>query len=155
MENTKPKGVIIFGIILILVSLSQLLWLVNYRYYVYIFHQLPEPLIPLRFLFSNSLRIVGLICGLGILRFKERYRKITLALFWFVIVTVYWKHPYFTFENHLRYMENIYAAYGLSRLMDLKLFAGICTFAACALDIIFASSFIYYFSRPKIKMHFK
>ncbi|MDD2679194.1 MAG: hypothetical protein PHO03_00095 [Candidatus Omnitrophica bacterium] len=155
MENAKPKGVYIFGVMLILVSVVQLAWLANYPYYVYIFRQLPAPLIPLRFLVSNALRIIGLICGIGLLRFKARYRKMTLTLFWFVLITVYWKHPYSAFENHLRHVENISAASGMNTMFDLKLFAAVCTVVAISLDIIFASGFIYYFSRPKIKAYFK
>lgn len=156
--KSKPLGVVIFGVLLIVTSASQMLALVDYPRYTILFNYIPQELLYFRYAVSWVLRILGLASGIGILRFKEIYRKIGLALSGFTIVTIFWKHPYAGFQNHIhdlsqRGLFDWNAVVAASRLPEATLI-GICVVVASLVDLIFAGVFIYYFTRDPIKDRF-
>lgn len=161
MDRHRSKGVTIFGILIIVTSLLQMRTLLNFSYtnYVYTFSTfLPEEIILMRYFASWSLRIVGLVSGIGILFLNNKCRKMALYLFFFTICTIYWKYPYFVFVNQAPYLDQM-----LLPRLRLHLGYGFPTFSSvvggsvvCAriMDILFAGIFIYYFTRPKVKKQF-
>jgi len=155
MPDKKPKGVIIFGVMLAIASLSRLSWIFNYSYYKVIFHQLPDALIPVRYFFTIISKMAGLICGIGILSFKEIYRKLTVWLFTLTFLTTFWRHPYFSVENSVRSIWDIQLAVKFGRLINLASLTKICFVTICFADMLFTVGVIYYLTRPKLRKHFR
>lgn len=161
MKSGRSRGVTIFGILLIVSSLYAMTALLDFEHYKYLFCPLPEGIILLRFFISWTLRISGLICGIGILFLENTARRLALFLFLFTILTVPWKHPYFGFQNHTAYLDRLFRDTGLSSLeiMGAKMptfssLSNISATLARILDSLFAAIFIYYFTRPKVKAQF-
>lgn len=71
----------------------------DYQYYANVFKGLPELLIKFRFAFSISLRLLIVVSGVGVLLRRNFARLLAIIYSLFTIGTVYWKHPYHTFEN--------------------------------------------------------
>lgn len=162
MSNKYPKGITIFGILLIVSSTMHMHTLLDFEHYRYLFHPLPEGIILLRYSISWGMRIIGLISAVGILRLKDIFRKISIYLFIFTILTVNWKHPCFGFQNHAAYLDKFLKDSGLypleiwgTRIPSFSSLANVSALCAQILEVLFAAVFIYYFTRPKIKVRFK
>lgn len=159
MRYRKPKGIIIFGILLIVSSLIHINTLIVARnWYWNNFSYMPPVLILMRFLFSWLQRILGLTAGIGILYQKNWCRLLAISISWFTMFVLYWKHPYRAFLNHMNYLDQhlgyLFKTFGypemsFSSLTVLALIVHYC------LDILFCGSLIYYFTRPQVKKHFK
>jgi hypothetical protein len=151
-------GVILFGVLLILSSLSHINKLVTEkdlyeRYYSY----LPAGLLAARYSFSWFQRIIGILAGVGILARKEMARKLAFFIGGFTILTIYWKHPYEAVQFHTQHLDQ-----SLGHLLSWTgtgvTFSGLTPFVVAALiasDIIFWSIFFYFFTRPSVKCQFK
>jgi hypothetical protein len=146
MNKRPPLGVIIFGLILIISSVDQMIHIPKFDEYGFINHGLNVYVLKLRFIISWALRIIGLISGIGILFLEERVRKLLLALSVFSILTVFFRHTYSSF---VLYTTPIYDQ-GSVKGLSLESFTWIAVFVRCGIEIIFSSSVIYYFTRPKI-----
>ena len=102
MEKKRSKGVTIFGILIIVGSLYQVLGL-RFSDYRFLFQPLPEGVIMLRFSISAILLILGIITGIGLLGLKNIFRKIALFLGFYAIFTNLFEAPFFTFRHLPRY----------------------------------------------------
>jgi len=158
MKNRRPKGVIIFGVLIIVSSLIHIHLLVSqYDWYrENMLTCMPEWLVVVRHCFSLFQRILGLTIAVGILRSKNIFRKLGIALGVFTICTLYWKHPYSAFLRHTNYLDQQFghlltAAPGIT-FSSLALISLIVHYI---LDIAFWGIFIYYFTRPKVKVQFR
>jgi len=136
--------------------------LLNFEHYSYLFYPLPQNIIFLRFFVSWSLRLIGLISGIGILFRKDGFRKSALCIFIFTIFTVSWKHPFSGFQRHAVYLDQLFKDRGLYpfRIAGVEIpsfssLAPVSAMAAQAAEVLFALAFIYYFSRPKVKARFR
>jgi hypothetical protein len=158
----RSKGVTIFGILLIVSSLWELKNLADFNYYLFLFQQLPEQAIRVRYFGSITLRMLGLVSGIGILGLRNIFRKIAISLNWFTILTIYWKHPIYTLRNIYKgYLEQIvnimvFTKYGpnfpIDRIYEKSLLVA-STFLN-VVDLVFAFSLIYFFTRPTVKQQF-
>jgi hypothetical protein len=159
MENKKPVGIKIFGILIILTSLIQIFDLLNFEFYKWLFYPLPEHIIRARYIFSIICRLVGLSAGIGILFHKDLFRKAALLLFSGVLCFAYWKHPYYSVSRTLRTaLEASFKRYNISYAISpsqIKTLSIISMFLLYFIDICFAICLIYYFTRPKIKKWFR
>lgn len=162
MPKKIPFGIKLFGVLLILSSLIQMPGFIDYgRYRHGWFRQLPEGLILLRFLVSWLIRLAGLACGIGILKRKEFFRKAALGLFFFTIITINLKHPYFVFANIFKdatksISDNPAISYSV-KTRSIELLTSLMPITAVIMyvgDILFALCIIYYFTRPKVKQYF-
>ena len=152
------KGVVIFGVLLILSSLSHVSKLVAekqvyYHYYSY----LPPWLTTLRYSFSWFQRIAGILAGAGILARKEIARKLAFAIGWFTVLTVYWKHPYAAVKLHTQYLDQqmgyLLAMPGTHITFTSMTWLSVIALILC--DIIFWAFFFYFFTRPSVKNQFR
>lgn len=152
-------GIILFGTLLIITSFLQLVTLSDLEHYKWLFQQLPQRSIMLRYFFSMLARILGLIAGLGIIYRKDFSRKIALFLSIAVICTVYWKHPLVAVERHSQpIIDAVFEVVGEQRLITphlKKLIAPISMIGLYAIDISFSVALIYYFTRPRVKELFR
>ena len=163
MKRRFPVGIWVFGIILILDSLSQLyLKLLKpgyYSWYSRIFQPLPEQAIFLRYLISILFRMLGLTACIGILLRKEILRKFTLLMCCLTIISAYWKHPFYALDKHSRaIIETISQSTGHHALTSLAYIRVIeISSLAClyALDIGLPALMLYYFTRPYVKERFR
>ena len=158
MKNKRPKGVIIFGILIITSSLIHMHKLVlDYDWNrENMLTCMPEWLVVVRYCFSWFQRILGLTIAIGILRLKNIFRKLGIALGVFTICTLYWKHPYSAFLRHTNYLDQQFghlltAAPGIT-FSSLTLISLIVYYI---LEIVFWGIFIYYFTHPKVKEQFR
>lgn len=159
MRYRKPKGIIIFGILLIVSSLIHIRTLIVARnWYWNNFSYMPPIWILTRFLFSWLQRFLGLTAGIGILYQKNWCRRLAIAISWFTIFVLYWKHPYQAFLNHTRYLDQ-HLDYLLKIIGCPEISFSALTVSAIiahyCLDILFCGSLIYYFTRPQVKNHFR
>ena len=161
-KKERPRGVTIFGILLIATSLMQITeWLMPryFNYYKEIFQPLPEHMIRLRYFISAIRRLSGSVVGIGILCRKDIFRKILLLIAAFTIFTLYWKHPFFAVQNHARNVTS-----HLSKMMGdceyitpstVRLVAIVSLVGLYAMDMAFSVALIYYFTRPRVREWFK
>lgn len=162
MNSKRSIGVTIFAIILISDSLLQMIELLYFQHYKNTFQFLSDEIILFRYFVSWTLRITGLISGIGILFLKNTFRKFGLSLFIFTIITIYWKYPSLAFKNDAVYLDQFLKDYGCYPIV-IKGY-GTLTFSSLAngtaifarvLGVLYAALFIYYFTRPKVKRQFK
>lgn len=159
MSHKKPKGVIVFGMLLVVSSILHISTLIFSRdWYWYNFNYLPPAVLITRYLFSWVQRILGVVSGLGILCLKNFYRRLALAIAWFTIFALPWKHPYRAFLNHAQLLDELlgflFKKAGHSEISFTAL-AVPALITHYVLDIVFCASLIYYFTRPEVKKHFK
>lgn len=125
------------------------------------FQYLPDRIIIVRYFVSIGLRIVGLIAGIGILFRKNLFRRLALALSFFTILTIYWKHPINCFRIIFdRIGQQILATSAIAdqALTVIKLLQSVMWVTLVIVYIIdlgFSICLIYYFTRPKVKEQFR
>ena len=102
-NNQRMPGIDRFAIILFVSSFFQLCILIGYERYKYMFQYLPENIILIRYIGSIFLRVLTVISALGIIYYKNVFRRILICVCIFHIVMVYWVHPYAAFVNFDRY----------------------------------------------------
>lgn len=168
-EQTKPKekkerrplsaGVVIFGVLLILSTLSHMHKLVTEKqWYLDTYSYLPGGLTIVRYSFSWLQRVLGLIAGVGILARKEFARKLAFLIGAFTVLTVYWKHPYEAVARHTHYLDTTQAGQILSATGTGITFSSITPYAVAGLiacDIIFWAIFFIFFTRPSVRRQFR
>ena len=157
----RPLGLVVFGVGLIVTSLSQMAALVEADRYWYLFQNLPPAAITGRYLVSWVARGIGLAAGIGIVQRREVFRKMAIALGWATIATVSWKHPYEGFARHLSDLELLVPEFRM-RLSEALGQLGIerstmtwmvvCT--ARAQEIALALLLIWYFTRSHVRAQF-
>ena len=150
----RPRGLCIFCVLLIVGSLDKLWGFLNYEYYRFMFQQFSEQAILLRYIGSIALRLVGLSIATGVILLKDRFRKALLILCLYTLCSLYWKHPFFVFENIARYTEQLFLnKMGFGEL-TYPAYPWISLIFHYMIDIVFSGSALYYFTRPKVKEHF-
>jgi hypothetical protein len=149
-KKRYPLGVIIFGTALILSSLDQFRHIPAFDNYKQINQGMPDALLMLRYSTSFLLRAAGLASGIGILFLNDRFRKFLIGLSTFSILTVFLRH---TYSAQLYYSEPLYRQHG--SMFSLETFTWIAVLIRWAIEIIFSSAVIFYFTRPKIAQRFK
>lgn len=154
IKKARPRGVVIFGVLLILGSIYKLWGFLDYDYYRFMFQQLPEKVILARYFSSVTLRLAGLIAATGVLLLKDGFRKFLLLLCLFTLCSIYWKHPFYVFENISRYTEQQFLNKAGAGELTYPLHPWISLIFNYAVDIIFFGSALYYFTRSKIKEQF-
>jgi hypothetical protein len=170
----KPRGVIVFAMLLILGSLYKLMGFLDYDYYIFMFQQIPLEKIQYRFVMSVGLRVVGIFTAFGLMCHNKWARYMLLFLCVTGILTIYWKHPYSVFENVNIYLEYqrglntlplgtitdqfVYPLYP-SDLGNYQLvrpsYPKISMYTFIGIDVIFCASMLWYFTRPRIRALFK
>lgn len=151
----QPAGIVLFGVFLILGSIYKLWGFLNYDYYRFMFQQLPsEQIIFMRYLGSVTLRLVGLIVATGILLLNDFFRKSFIILCVLTLCTLYWKHPFFVFENIARHTEEQFFHKTVTGELAYPLQPWITMIFNYLVDILFCGSALFYFTQPKIKEYF-
>ena len=156
----RSLGIKIIGILLILSSLQQMsVLLLGTEWYAQMFEYMPQWLIGVRYIFSWGQRIVGISCGIGLLLYKEIFRKLTIALGIFVVLTLYWKHPFAGFMNAADYAGSkvteplaSIVAHNPNITLEHLVLAGVIIMRM--LDIIFWACIFFCLTRPKVKTQF-
>lgn len=159
MRRKKLKGVIIFAFLLIASSIVHINTLIFARdWYWHNYSYLSSTLILTRYLFSWSLRILGLVAAIGILRLRNSCRWLAIAIGCFTVLTLYWKHPYQAFLIHARYLDqNLGFIFKQAGHPEIS-FAALTVLAIIThyvLDIIFWWFLIFYLTRLSVRKHFR
>lgn len=168
--NSKPRGIAVFCTLLIIGSIYNLYGFLNYDYYVFMFQQLPTGMINDRFIISFSSRILAIIIAVGLLARREWARQTLIVLFGISLLTIYWRHPDFVFENISIYSEYQRGINTVPAGTILDKFAyplyppdmqgyklvypwhpKISRFFYMLIDLVFCSSLLFYFSRKEIR----
>jgi hypothetical protein len=147
----RPRGIIIFCVLLMLGSLYKLWGLWNYDYYRMMFQQLTEQEIFLRYCISVLLRLVGLVIAVGVLLLKNVFRKALLLLCSLTLCLLYWKHPFYVFENIAHFNGQLFFDKMIAAELSRPIYLWISLIFYYILDIVFAVSMLYYFTRQRIK----
>ena len=156
-KNTKkerPLGVILFGVFLIVGSMYKLWGFLNYDYYRLMFQPLSEQMIFMRYLVSVALRLSGLVIATGILLLNNTSRKAFIVLSISMLCLLYWKHPFFVFENISRYTEQQFFPEPVTGELTYPWRPWVSLIFNYAVDIVFYGSALFYFTRSKIKEQF-
>ena len=166
--------IVCFSMLLILFSLYQLLGLLDFSYYCFMFQKLSPTLILLRYYFSIVSRTVLILAAIGLLFRQDTCRRLVIMFCVISLVAFYGKHPMSVFKNIAMRMEYVQGVNSLplGTVMDenslpifpkdlgtyhLKFpaFPWISFFWHGLPDIIFCAFFIYFFTRPEMKKEFK
>lgn len=133
--------------------------LLETEWYAKMFDYMPQHLVYARYAFSWAQRVVGIGCAVGLLYYKEIFRKITL--FWgaFVLLTLYWKHPLARFMNAAEYAgrriaEPLAAIRAYNPNITLESLVAVSVGVMYFLDITFWACVFYFLTRPHIKNQF-
>ena len=154
MKKNGLIGVTIFGVLTVLSSLVHMSKLIGDRqlYFEY-YSYLPLWLAYARYSVSWTLRILGISSGIGILFYKDVFRKLLIIIGIFTICTVYWKHPYEGFKKHTAHLDKVYP-----EMIKNVSFSSLTIYAVVIhimYDITYQGVLIYYFTRPDVKAKFK
>jgi len=144
-----PAGMWILVFWLITTSVSDLPSFVNYHYMRQQFAPMSEELFRLRFAFSILLRLALIAIGFGLIRLKEWARQGAVYFGVFTIATIYWKHPYYVFQNIAIMVEQNQSPVPVTQL-QYPAFPWICMFVYTSIDLIFAGLLIYYFTQASV-----
>ena len=155
ISKSRPRGVITFGVLLILGSIYKLWGFLNFEYYQLMFQSLPEEMILVRYCLSILLRLAGLIIGCGLLVLHNRSRQFFLLLCCLTLCLLYFKHPFFVFENISRNIEQEFLNAPAGQALTYPLYPWISLCFNYAVDIIFAGAALIYFTRPHVKKQFQ
>ena len=155
IKRKRSRGVTILGYLLIFSSLGAMITLVSFNHYKYLFHHLPEEVMLVRYFISWTLRIVGRISGIGILRLSDICRKIAIAIFCITIMGVCVKNSYACFSNLIRLLDQLPIAGALGGPGIFSSVIRPAVITSRILDIIFSVCFIYFFTRPRVREQFK
>ncbi|KPK98517.1 MAG: hypothetical protein AMJ95_03925 [Omnitrophica WOR_2 bacterium SM23_72] len=157
-----PKGIVVFGTMLILGSLYETTALFSPRFFTYyksLFPELPASLLGVRLFLSLVRRPLGLLLGLGLLGRKEFWRKITILWGYFIIATLYWRHPLTAIQIHTRFVLNTLVQSTGSEVWTQGYMVDLVPIGSLIFlflgDIIFWSALIYYLLRPTTKAWFQ
>ena len=153
-DKGQPQGVILFGVFLILGSVYKLWGFLNYDYYRFMFQPLSDSIIFARYFGSVALRLVGLIVATGILLLNDVFRKSFIVLCVLTLCSLYWKHPFFVFENISGYTEQQFFQSAVTGELTYPLRPWISLIFNYIIDIVFCGSALFYFTRPKVKERF-
>ncbi len=162
MKTKKYSGwITLFGICLIISPITQINYYFNYTDYRYWFRDLPDTLILIRYIFSIAFRALTVIAGIGVLHRINIFRKLSILMGFFTIITIYWKHPVQVFRHTvIKHFSLIKAHPVIDSINDYQLlehtdfFIIASMIVAYAVDLIFAALLIYCFTRPEIKKQF-
>jgi len=159
LVKKRPIGVIVFSVLLIYSSLSQLEQFTSLNQYHLVFQPLPENIIRLRFFVSIVIRVIGLISGIGLLFRRDFFRKLAIFSASFTLLTIYWKHPFFVVDKYSKIIAFSIARHSMGEQMVLPHTNIYTTTLALILlysiDIIFSGCLIFYLTRRKVKTWFK
>ena len=153
MEKKRSIGVTIFGILLILGALFQMLGS-KLDVYKFMFQPLPERIILIRYFISIILLILGVITGVGILRLKDIFRKIAIFIGFFTLYTYIVEGPLFAFKSMPKFVElqlaGLVSAGEIPESIIYPVIWGSIIISAI-IDFGFAVCLIYFFTRPQVK----
>jgi hypothetical protein len=162
MDKKVPKGIVVFGVLLILGSLYETAVLFSpgfFTYYKSLFPELPVSLLFARLFLSVVRRCAGLLLGWGLLGRKEFLRKIAVLWGYFIIATLYWRHPLPALQRHTQFVLNTLAQSTGSDLWTQGNMIDVVTIGTLIVsflgDIIFWAALICYFLRPATKAWFR
>ena len=160
----RPKGLVIFSWLIIISSFLHMHTLLcNRDWYYQVYGHWPQYAIVLRYCFSWFQRFAGIAAAIGILCFKDFFRKLGIAIGVFTILTIHWKHPYGAFLRSNQILDNkfrpLLQSSGIQTwlhsvgLEDINFasYTIISVVGHSLLDILFWAGFIYYFTRRQTK----
>ena len=148
LGKKRPAGVTALAVLLAAASLDKLAGFRSFEYYRFMFQQLPEAQIVLRYVFSITLRLIGLATAMGLLYLKEPFRKLAVGLGALALLTQPWKHPLPVFQN-LSHAVQLQMPQG----QPVNPWLGLVFYVA--IDCIFALVLIVYLTRPQVKKAFR
>jgi len=158
VPKVRSIGVTLFGYILIICSLYQMLALAGagYQHYLYLHQEYDKNMILVRYIFSWFIKIVGLVSGIGILNLKDIFRKLAILNSLLIICTVNLKHTYGAYLLHAQYLDKLAATYGFWPY-DVSFTTMVLPALKVqrAIDIIFGVLLIYFFTRPAVEKQFQ
>ncbi|MBU4334012.1 MAG: hypothetical protein KKD07_06185 [Candidatus Omnitrophica bacterium] len=129
--------------------------------YEFMFQFLPQNYILARYVGSLSLRLIFIISALGLMYYKNIFRKAIMIACLYTIITVYWKHPYEALINFDRYFnfnvmtfnQSLYAHFRY-KFLDYYYIKKLSIIVAYVIDITLYGSIIFYLNRKKVKKYF-
>ena len=157
MNKKIFSGIDIWGGLLVICSLYQLSGLINYGHYAFLYNAYPPNVILLRYFVSWAVKLLGLLSGIGIIYRKEIFRKTAIVGSLFTILTAGLQHTYAEFHQYTQYMDQ-HLLNSIAVPVEGFTFSaitGLAVIMARVLDIFFAGSLIYFFTRPEVKKHFE
>lgn len=122
----------------------------NYKLHQFLLQDFPKRVTQIRYCFSLSLRISLAVAGMGIIFRRDIFRKALLAVSFFTIVTIYYKHPPECFRRAFDLMS-----LPPSLVVKRDLMENILLMYNYTLDLLVSAGLIYFFTRPKIKQQFR
>jgi hypothetical protein len=158
---SQPLGVRIYGHLIMIISIVQVLGLLSFAmkwdFYAFTYQFYPAWLLPIRYAFSWVQRIVGMAIGIGLLCYKEFFRRFALIFFSFALLTLPWKHPYQGIYNAARYCDIYFADY--IQALDIPGLTFVSQFHVALIfywtvDFVFDISLLYYLTRPQVRGSF-
>jgi hypothetical protein len=162
MEQKRPLGVTIFGILLITTSLVQLqtvLVVGRNNYYEFLFSSLPFGFLEARYFVSLALRILGLSVGIGLFSRREIFRKAGLFLACFTIATILFKHPFIAVQKHTKSLTAMLAAqtgiYSFDNPVVINNVVFVSYLLLILVDLFFALLLLRYCTNPQVEKWFK
>lgn len=159
MEKKRPIGVTVFGILIILGALFQIISGLDFARYKFLFQPLPEQLIRVRYFITMLILVLSLVSGVGVLFLENIFRRIILFTAFYSLYTYLLEAPFFCFRNYSNFIiqESMGAA---SKIPDISTSTYSATLWAATIffwvvDFSFAICLIYYFTRPKVEDQFE
>jgi hypothetical protein len=154
MAQGRLLGISILGCLLIGSSLYQMCILLTagYEYYAYLHQEYSPAMILMRYIFSWVIKLVGLACGMGILRRNEFFRKAAILNSAFIVATVNLKHTYAAYSLHTRHLDQVMV---LPAGITFSSMTPVTLMIQKGIDIVFGLVLIFYLTRPKVKETFR
>ena len=163
----RSKGVLIFGILLVLGCLYSLLASMgSYSDYEFLFQPLSENVIRIRFFISLAMLVAGIIAGVGILLLNDLLRKVAIFTAFYTIATYVIETPLFILKNLPKFFDIkilevkqglVEAGTEIPQNFDSIMHntMWVSTVIGFLVDFGFAVLLIYFFTRSTVKEQFE
>ena len=153
-ENNAKAAVITIAILYIIGPIFHIHKLIVDRQYYFEIYNYLGWMTAVRYSFSWFQRILGISCAIGILFYKEIFRKILFYICIFTILTVYWKHHYPAFLDHtIRLAETYPGLYNTGVSHETMAILGIIIHSL--LNIVYCLVVMHILTRPGVRKLFR
>jgi hypothetical protein len=154
MQRARSKGVTIFGVILIVGALYQMIgvYLAGYNFYCQLHQEYNGSMLQIRYAVSWGIKIAGLLLGIGILYLNDFSRKMLIVYYLFIIATVHLKHTYAAYSIHTKMLDQNLE--GISSIVSFQSLTWPALIIQRGVDVVFGILLIYFFTRLDVRKQF-
>jgi hypothetical protein len=124
----------------------------GYEHYAYLHQEYAPGTVLIRYWVSWTIKIAGLIAGIGVLKLNDWCRKLAIFNSLFIVLTVTLKHTYTAYSLHTKDLDQTLG--GILPGVSFSSLTWPALIIQRSIDIIFGLLLICFFTRPEVRKQF-